>query len=250
MTYLIVEDEPLAAEKLQQAIKSLRPDWVALAPVESVRAAAEALREHKPDLLFLDIHLSDGLSFQLFDQVEVVCPIIFTTAFDQYALRAFKLNSIDYLLKPIGEGELKRALDKRDRWTQPSDGQLDWNKVERDLKPEYRDRFLVSTGERVKSLPAEEISFFFAQGKHSFITDKQGREYLIDQPLTQLIEQLDPKQFFQINRKFIICFRCIEEMIPYSKGRLKLVTAPPTPEDAVVSVDKSARFKAWLDGRS
>lgn len=250
MTYLIVEDEPLAAEKLERSIQGLRPDWQPLPSVGSVRLAVESLRQQQPDLLFLDIHLSDGLSFQLFDQVEITCPIIFTTAFDQYALRAFKLNSIDYLLKPIAEAELLRALDKTDRWTRASDREVDWKKIEKDLKPEYRERFLVSTGERVKSLPTAEIAYFFAQGKHAFIVDVAGKEYLIDQPLSQLIEQLDPHRFFQINRKFIVGFDSIQEMIPYSKGRLKIITDPKTPEDAVVSVDRSARFKMWLDGRA
>ena len=246
MKYLVIEDEPLAAEKLVRNVQRKYPDWEHLNTTGTVREAVQALLHTQPDFLFLDIHLSDGISFQIFDQVEVRCPVIFTTAYDQYALRAFKVNSIDYLLKPIVDSDLDRALQKlQNRRGAP---QKDWKKLEAEMRPHYKDRFLVSTGERIRSLQQDDIAYFFAQGKHAFITDASANQYLIDQTLTSLAEQLDPRIFFQINRQFIIHINHINEMIPYSKGRLKLIMNPPTPEDAIVSVDKSPRFKSWVVG--
>ncbi|MGB0175625.1 MAG: LytR/AlgR family response regulator transcription factor [Owenweeksia sp.] len=246
MKYLVIEDEPLAAEKLVRNVQRKRPDWEHIKTVGTVRETVQELLKVQPDFLFLDIHLSDGISFQIFDQVEISCPIIFTTAYDQYALRAFKVNSIDYLLKPLVESDLDRALQKlENRAVVP---EADWKKLEAAVRPQYKDRFLVSTGERIRSLQQDEVAHFFAQGKHSFITDISGNQYLFDQTLTSLSEQLDPRKFFQINRQFIIHINSIREMIPYSKGRLKLVMDPSTPEDAIVSVDKSPRFKSWVAG--
>ncbi|HAD97858.1 MAG TPA: DNA-binding response regulator [Cryomorphaceae bacterium] len=246
MKYLVIEDEPLAAEKLVRNVQRKRPAWEHLHTVGTVREAVQELLKVMPDFLFLDIHLSDGISFQIFDQVEVQCPVIFTTAYDQYALRAFKVNSIDYLLKPLVESDLDRALQKLE--SRPLAPQADWKQLETELRPRYKDRFLVSTGERIRSLQEDEVAFFFAQGKHSFITDVSGNQYLYDQTLTAISEQLDPRKFFQINRQYVIHINSIREMIPYSKGRLKLVMEPATPEDAIVSVDKSPRFKGWVAG--
>ncbi len=246
MKYLVIEDEPLAAEKLVRNVQRKRPEWYHLNTVGTVREAVQELLDTKPDFIFVDIHLSDGISFQIFDQVEVQSPIIFTTAYDQYALRAFRVNSIDYLLKPIVESDLDRALRKLElRNGQP---EINWKQLQEQIRPRYKDRFLVSTGERIKSLPQEEIAYFFAQGKHAFITDVNGQQYLIDQTLTSLSEQVDPMKFFQINRQFIIGIDCIKEMIPYSKGRLKVITQPETTTEAVVSVDKASRFKEWIGG--
>lgn len=246
--YVIIEDEPLAAERLHEQVQKQKPDWELLTILPSVRSAVQELPQLPAGLIFLDVHLSDGNSFAIFEQINPETPIIFTTAYDQYALKAFQLNSIDYLLKPVTEKDLQRALQKFDQRSLHSETEPDWKKLLQDLKPNYKDRFMVSTGERIKSLPVEQISFFFAQGKHTFITDKEGREFLIDQTITRLNELLDPKKFFQINRQYIVCFECIEEMIPYSKSRLKLHTTPATPTEAIVSVDKAPKFKAWLEG--
>lgn len=245
--YLILEDEPLAAERLQEAVERLRPQWKFLGRVESVREAKKVLPHSNADLLFVDIHLADGNSFGIFEEIKLDVPIIFTTAFDQYALKAFELNSIDYLLKPVNEQELKRAISKLEQRSE-APAFRDWEKLVSELKPGYKKRFLVSTGHKIKSIDQGDVAFFYASGKHSFLTSCEGTEYLFDTPLSKLIDQLDPASFFQINRQFIISINCIDEMISYSKGRLKLVTNPPTPEDAIVSVEKSPRFKAWIAG--
>lgn len=246
--YVIVEDEALAAERLQAMIQEKQPDWELKELIPSVRLAVAKLSTLKPDLIFLDVHLSDGNSFAIFDQIQPKASIIFTTAYDKYALKAFSLNSIDYLLKPVSSSDLNRALGKFQERSLHTGHEPDWQSILQDFKPHYKDRFMVSTGERIKSLPVDEVCFFYAQGKHTFITDRAGREYLIDHTLTRLSEVLDPKKFFQINRQYIVGFDCISEMIAYSKGRLKLVTNPPTPSEAIVSVDKAPRFKAWLEG--
>lgn len=246
MRYVVLEDEPLAAEKLILTISEVRPDWEHLATYESNSQASKELPAVKPELIFVDIHLADGLSFELFKEDFTDIPLIFTTAYDQYALKAFELNSIDYLLKPVSKDELHRALHKLE--SRSGSMAVHWEKLIRDLQPSYKERFLVSTGERIKTVKVEDIAFFHAQGKHCFLTDKAGTEYLIDKSLNQLSGSLNPRDFYQINRQFIIQLNYIVEMIPWSKSRLKLVLNPPTPEDAIVSVERSPAFKAWIAG--
>lgn len=248
MKYVLLEDEPLAAEKLAQTIEEVRPNWQHLTTFESLSQASKQLVSLRPDIIFVDIHLADGLSFELFKGELSETPLIFTTAYDQYALKAFELNSIDYLLKPIARDELERALKKLESRT--SSVAIEWERLMRDLKPGYKERFLVSTGERMKTVNTGEIAFFHAQGKHCFLTNKEGTEYLIDQTLTQLMEVLDPARFYQINRQYIVQLSFISEMIPWSKSRLKLILEPPTPEDAIVSVERSPGFRKWLEGDS
>ena len=244
MRYVVLEDEPLAAEKLIHTISRVRPFWEHIATFESNSQAAKELPEAKPELIFVDIHLADGISFELFKGDLLETPLIFTTAYDQYALKAFELNSIDYLLKPVGIEDLERALHKLE--SRSGNIAVQWEKLMNDLKPTYKERFLVSTGERMKAVKTTDIAFFYAQGKHCFLTDNTGTEYLIDKSLGQLMEVLNPRNFFQINRQFIVQLNYIVEMIPWSKSRLKLVLEPPTPEDAVVSVDRSPGFKSWI----
>lgn len=246
MKYVVLEDEPLAAEKLITSIQKLRSDWQHLSTFESNSGAAIGLASLHPDLMFVDIHLADGISLDFLKQRQVVTPLIFTTAYDQYALKAFELNSVDYLLKPVNETDLERALLKIESRSIPKN--MEWEKLLHDLKPSFKDRFLVSTGERMKTVKTDDIAFFFAQGKHCFLTDKEGIEYLVDQNLGQLMKVLNPHSFFQINRRFIVQLNYIDEMIPWSKSRLKLVLNPPTPEDAVVSVERSSSFKNWAAG--
>lgn len=247
--FVIIEDEPLAAEKLTNSIAGLRPRWTLKKVIPSVKIALAELESINPDLIFLDVHLGDGNSFQIFQKLEINIPVIFTTAFDKYALKAFEINSVDYLLKPIAKTDLEKALDKLDSIQLREDVFApDWNKLIDDLRPSFKERFMVSTGKKIKSLKTEEIAFFYAQGKHTFITDKTGKEYLIDKTLTSLSNCLNPKNFFHINRQYIIGFNCIQEMIHYSKGRLKLETQPKTPTDAIVSGEKAAKFKLWLEG--
>lgn len=245
MKFLIIEDEPLAAERLQVKIADLRPDWQCLAVLSSVAALRKELTQYAVDLIFADINLGDGLSLQALQESQPRAPIIFTTAYDQYALEAFKLNSVDYLLKPVHPEDLLRAVKKVE---QKGLGVPPWEELLRSMQKQYKERFLVSTGERLVTVKSEEIAFFYAQGKHCFLTDKTAKEYILDFNLKDLQLKLNPAVFFQINRQFIININYIRALIPYSKSRVKLVMNPPTPEEAIVSVDRSPKFKVWLEG--
>lgn len=245
MNYLILEDEEWAAQRLNSLLNELRPDWQLVATRDSIKSATAFLQAQKVDLIFADINLGDGLSFELFEKVKVNCPLIFTTAYDQYAIKAFKLNSIDYLLKPINKEELNAAIEKLEQ--RNSSAVSDWQQILKDLKTNYKERFLVSTGERLKTISTEDICYFFAQGKHCFICDNQGVEYLIDRNLKDLAEQIDPRSFFQINRQVIVHHRYILELQTYSKSRLKIILKNPSKREMIVSVERSPRFKAWLE---
>ena len=255
MKVLIVEDEKPAADKLIRNLQRIDSSVVILAVLDSVEKTVAWLRKQQPDLIFLDIHLSDGLSFQVFEQLHaegierINTPIIFTTAYDEYAIKAFQLNSIDYLLKPIGRRELESSLEKYRRVLQKSAS------VSQDMKslleslqqPRYRKRFMVSYGQRMKSVHADDIAYFYAHEKMVFMLTFEGHQFVIDQSIGELDEALDPEYFFRINRKFIVHVDAIEQMHAYSKSRVKLDLKPKNQLEAVVSVDRSPDFKAWLD---
>lgn len=248
MNYLIIEDEPLAAERLKEKVQELRPLWQCQAVLATGSEIIEGFEAANPDIAFVDIHLGDGSSFHALEQIKASAPLIFTTAYDQYAIKAFKHNSIDYLLKPIHIDDLKVALEKFEKQVATKEVANDWRKILKDLKPDYKQRFLVSNGERLKSVKTEDCAFFHASGKHCFLVDFEGQESLIDFKLKDLIEVLNPKTFFQINRQFIVNLEAIRELQPYSKSRLKVITAPPLSEEGIVSSERSANFKNWLRG--
>jgi len=249
MKYLIIEDEPLAAERLKEKIEELRPDWQYLKTLATLKTVKEELKNSSADLAFVDIHLGDGSSFLALEESPVEFPLIFTTAYDQYAIRAFKLNSIDYLLKPIHKDDLEAAILKLEKQGTNKEN-TDWSLLLKNLKPNYKERFLVSSGEKLKTIKTVEAAYFYASGKHCFLIDFSGREHLIDFKLKELAEHLDPKQFFQINRQFIINLEAIAELQPFSKSRLKVMSTPPLKEEGIVSSERSSAFKAWLQGES
>lgn len=247
---LIVEDEPLAASRLERMLKNLEPDTEVMETLDSVKSTVAWLGENEPDLIFMDIHLADGNSFSIFEQVEVKSPIIFSTAYDQYAIKAFKLNSIDYLLKPIDKDELEHSLTKFKETRNQGSG-LDVEALmeamsRRDME-EYQKRFIVTTGEKIKSVKIEEIAYFFGQQKYVFLITRDNRRHIIDYTLGKLEGMLDPEQFFRINRQLIINFDAIQNMFSYSKSRIKIDLDPPSDIEAIVSIDKSRRFKEWLN---
>jgi two-component system LytT family response regulator len=211
----------------------------------------------QPDLAFMDIQLADGLSFEIFDQIKISCPVIFTTAFDEYALRAFKVNSIDYLLKPVDSEELKLALDKYQH-LHPSNNENGiiqstnlstpvMDKVLQMLTKSYKNRFLVSAGEHIKTIPVDQINFFYSMGKATYLNSSENKEYDIDYTLEELEVLLNPAYFFRINRKFIIAMKSIKDIVGYTNSRLKLRLINSTDEDIIVSREKVTAFKGWLD---
>ncbi len=243
---VIIEDEHLAAEWLRSQVESIDADMQVVAIIDSVEQAILQLPKENADVIFCDIHLADGISFSIFERIQVLTPVIFTTAYDQYAIKAFQVNSIDYLLKPIESEALAAAIHKFRQRTSPYP---DLQQALRMLtsKPKYQERYLVSTGQKLKSVPVETIAYFFADNKLNFLCDTEGRQYLIDQSLDKLEAQLDPDIFFRINRQYIVCFSAIREMVHYSKSRVKITLHPTPSGDTIVSAERSAAFKAWLN---
>ena len=254
MTTLIIEDEKPAARLLQRKVEKLGVQVQTM--LHSVEEAVEwfSANEH-PDLIFLDIQLSDGLSFEIFEKVEIKSAVIFTTAYDEYALRAFKLNSIDYLLKPIDEDDLevavakfKSLLPKQELPVQHLT--LDFEQIKKMLanpfEKNYKKRFTVKIGQHLKVISIDEIECFFSENKGTYMHTYENRNYLIDVTLENLEQELDPKDFFRISRKFIIPMKAIKEIILYSNSRLKVVLPTYKEDEVVVSREKVTDFKTWI----
>jgi len=250
---LIIEDEEPAADRLKKMITQLDPEIEIQKVIVSIKSAVEYLKENiAPDLIFLDIHLADGSSFEIFSQVHVNSPIIFTTAYDEFALNAFKLKSIDYLLKPIKSTELSSALNKfSDMFGKTQNGSMDYQKLI-DLipkeKPEFKKRLLVRYGDLFKMIHMEDASYFYTENKITYVCTKQNMKYAIDNTLDEMEKMLEPREFFRINRQFIVGINSIEKMVAVSKSRVKLFLKPPTEYDTIASTDRSSAFKKWLGG--
>ncbi len=250
MNIAIIEDEPLAAERLEHLLKDIDPAIVVSARLTSVSTSVEWLQKNRPDLIFLDIQLSDGLSFSIFESVRVESPIIFTTAYDQYAIKAFKVNSVDYLLKPIRIDDLQGSLEK---FKSMGDAlHPDMEELVRTLRSrttEFKKRFLIQFGEKIRKVQVEEIAYFYALEKAVFLLTHQNHAYPVDFTLDALEKMLNPEQFFRINRRMLISFDAIKHMIPYSRSRYKIELAPREPNDleALVSVERAAAFRKWMD---
>ena len=251
MKTIIIEDEQLAARRLENMVKSIDPTIEIIAKLESVKESVEWFqRNEQPDLIFLDIHLEDGLSFSIFDQVKVNSPIIFTTAFDEYAIKAFKLKSIDYLLKPIVHNDLEKAVAKFRDWGEKKQ-LIDVSELFRlmNMTPkQYRERFSVVVGQKLKSIDVKEINYFFSNSGITFVAMQPKGQYSLDLSLDNLMEELDPKKFFRVNRQYIVSLQSIVNIHIFPKSRLKLELNPPVPEGVFVSLDKVVDFKKWVDG--
>ncbi len=258
MKVLIVEDEPLAASHLSGLIHQYESHIQILDTLESVREVVAWLEQHKePDLLFLDIHLADGLSFAIFDQIQVQCPVIFTTAYDEYALQAFRTNSIDYLLKPVQFEQLAKALDRYVSWFQQgAKGQkpqlVDMELLRQMMNPaqentSYKKRFVVKKGEHLVSVPVTDILYFYSEDKATLFKTTDNKRYLIDPTLTEIETQVDPNQFFRVNRGVLVSLQAIEDIISFSNRRLKLHLKHPPESEVLVAREKVSPFKEWLD---
>jgi DNA-binding LytR/AlgR family response regulator len=248
MKVLIVEDERLAAEKLKRTLKQVDPSIEVLQVLESVEESVNWFASHpNPDLVFMDIQLDDGISFEIFDAVKIEAPIIFTTAYDEYAIRAFKVNSVDYLLKPVGKSALAKALDKFEKLYPEKQTGLNFSEVFKQLSKTYKSRFLVKAGSRFQSVPVENIICFFVEERCTFLKTTNGKIYDLDTSLDQIQKQVDPNLFFRINRNFLVNINVINEIISYSTSRLKLKIENFSSDGLIVSRDKVAEFKQWMD---
>ena len=250
MRTIIIEDEKPAARLLQRKLEKL--NITAEVMLHSVEESVEwFLNNEHPDLIFLDIQLSDGLSFEIFEKVAIKSAIVFTTAYDEYALKAFKLNSIDYLLKPIDEDDLEVAIEKyKSRIPKIESLNVDFEQIKRMLsnpfEKNYKKRFTVKIGQHLKVIAVEEIECFFSENKGTYIHTTENRNYLIESTLELLEQDLDPVSFFRISRKFIIPMRAIKEIVLYSNSRLKIILPTYKDDEVVVSREKVSDFKNWI----
>lgn len=250
MNVLIIEDEALAAGQIENYLKQIDSNLYVLGIIENVEDGVEWFESNPcPDLIISDIKLTDGLSFDIFSKCKPSCPIIFTTAYDQYAIKAFELNSIGYLLKPIDREKLKECIQKvRQNGTGLSEEEL--KKIARLIHQkhaEYKSRFLVKVGQKIRAISVDKIAYFYSKDRMTLLITRDNAKYPLDQSLEEIDNLLDPNDFFRINRKFLAHFEGIKEVHPYFKGRLKVDLTPECDEDIVVSFEKTPAFKAWLD---
>jgi DNA-binding LytR/AlgR family response regulator len=252
MNIIILEDEELAARRLETMIRQFDPAINIMAKIESVEEAIIWFKSHpEPDLIFLDIHLEDDLSFAIFDKVEVKSPIIFTTAFDEYAIKAFKLKSIDYLLKPISQDDLNKAILKYQDWNKVNSKLIDMQALFELINkkvPDYKSRFSITIGTKIRTFEISEIAYFYSQSSISFMVTNDNMEFPVDYSLDELNNLLDPQQFFRINRQYLVKMKAIANVHVFPKSHLKLELKPPRKEDVFVSIDKVVKFKDWLNG--
>ena len=250
MTTIIIEDEKPAARLLQRKLQKLDVEVGVM--LHSVEESVEwfSTNEH-PDLIFLDIQLSDGLSFEIFEKIEIKSAVIFTTAYDEYALRAFKLNSIDYLLKPIDEDDLEVAVSKfKSRLPKKETVQLDFDQIKKMLSNpfdnNFKKRFTVKIGQHLKVILVEEVECFFSENKGTYLHTFDNRNFLIETTLELLEQDLDPSEFFRVSRKFIIPLKAIKEIVVHSNSRLKVILPSYKEEEVIVSREKVTDFKTWI----
>lgn len=266
MNVLIIEDEAVAARQLKAMVERAGDDIRVLAVLDSIERSVEYLRQNTarsgevhqpvhPDLILLDIELSDGQSFAIFEQVMVTSPIIFTTAYDEYALRAFEVNSVDYLLKPIQETALRKALQKFRQFRQTY-GQTTVTLPIGDLIQQlsqrqqpavvFRERFLVHVGQRLLPIESQEVAYFYSANKLTFLKTHTDNQYLLNYSLDELEKSLDPRQFYRVNRQVIVSHKAVQKLHLYFNSKLKLDLRPPADEDVMISREKAMAFRQWL----
>lgn len=252
MRILIIEDEPEAAKWLSSLIMDLIPHAGIEAKIDTVKGAVQWLKNNKaPDLIFMDIQLADGISFQIFEQCTVSSPVVFTTAYDEYALKAFKVNSIDYILKPVDKDDVQAALKKYNQFSastsQASQMLSSIEEAVQMLMKKYKTRFVIKVGEHLKTVEVENILYFYSQDKATFCITADKRNYILDYTLEQLETMMDPAHFFRINRKYMVKSAAIEDIISYTNSRLKLVLKASQDNDIIVARERVQEFKEWLD---
>ncbi|MCU0447451.1 MAG: LytTR family DNA-binding domain-containing protein [Microscillaceae bacterium] len=257
MQVLIIEDEAPASRRLKNLIQEIDNQINIVSIIDSIEETIEYLKSNPtPALIFMDIQLADGLSFSIFEQIKVEAPIIFTTAYDEYTMQAFKVNSIDYLLKPIKKEELTASLQKyqsfKNQFSQSLDNQginlqTLLKSFQNKVVKEYKSRFLVKLGERLISVPESDIAYFHADSKIVLLVTRDHKKYALDYSLDELENQLNPTNFYRLNRQYYVHFESIQAVHNYFNGKLKIILRPETKEEVTVSREKSSDFKQWLD---
>lgn len=251
MNIIIIEDEKPSARRLQRMLEKLEMETEVM--LHSVEESIEWFQNNQhPDLIFLDIQLSDGLSFEIFEAVDIKSSVIFTTAYDEYALQAFKLNSIDYLLKPIDEDDLKKAVSKfKDRIPKTQKVSLDFEDIKKllvnPIERDYKKRFSVRVGQHLKLVNIEDVECIYSENKGTYVFTNEGRNYLLDGTLEQIETELEPKKFFRVSRKFFVNIDAIKDMISYTNSRLQIKLNTFKEQEIIVARERVKDFKDWLE---
>lgn len=251
MKYIILEDEKLAANRLKKLVSEVRPDYTCMLTIDSIDGAVVSLPALKPSLLFMDIQLADGLSFDIFDQIRLDAPVIFTTAYDEYALRAFKQNSIDYLLKPIDPEELKSALDKFEKLkvqkvkVKPEQSRM--NSLVKALNSNGKERFIVKVGDHLRTVLTSDVQLVYSHEKSTYLFTKDHRKYIIDYTLDHVEELLNALAFFRVSRKHLVNIEYIKDIVAFTNSRLEIKIDGYAETQVIVARDRVHDFKAWLD---
>ncbi len=256
MKVLIIEDEPFAQQELKRLLDNLEEPFEILEMIDSIEDAVEWMGANdSPDLIFLDIQLADGLSFEIFKQIEINSPVIFTTAFDQYAIDAFKLNSIDYLLKPIKQNKLDLAIKKLiklkmqfgENNTEASLSQSQLDGIMSLLKKTYKSRFIAKVGGQIKHIPVEDIAYFYAEDNVVFVVNHKSERYIVEYSIEEITQMLDPKLFFRLNRAFVAHIKAIDKVHKYLNSRLKIDLKPVCEKEVLISRVRVGAFMQWMD---
>jgi two-component system response regulator LytT len=254
MNVLIIEDEKLAQVELKRLLDQCDFDINVLGCLDSIEESVHWLTEHEePDIIFMDIQLSDGSSFEIFDLIEIKTPVIFTTAYDEYAIQAFKVNSVDYLLKPIEPSDLRASLQKyHDIKQHYTDTQFSLTKFQIEQimtlrKLQYKNRFVSTIGDRIQHITIEDVAYFYAEGKIVFLVTKANKEFIIDYSLEHLQSLVNPDQFYRLNRKYLVKIDSIEHVSKHFDGRFRVNLTPPTKNKILISRRRVSEFKQWLD---
>jgi DNA-binding LytR/AlgR family response regulator len=255
MKVLIIEDEDSAASRLKNLINTIRPEVEILGVIDSISEALQWFSQNNlPNLIFMDIQVSDGLSFSIFDKININCPIIFTTAYNGYAIKAFEVNSIDYLLKPIYEDKLTKSFEKYDLlsklWAQEG-FQSQFTSFLKTIKNnhgEYKTRFLIKKVDSLLVIPVHEIAWFIAESKEVFLVTRNNQYHAISDTIEKIEKQLDPKEFYRINRQYIVSINSVAKIYNYFNYKLKIELAPPSENIIILDRKKVGDFKKWLNG--
>jgi DNA-binding LytR/AlgR family response regulator len=246
---LLIEDELPAAKRLSKLIMETAPDFEIVQICDSIESSIHYLKTQvQPELIFLDVQLGDGLSFEIFKDVDITCPVIFTTAYDEYVFRAFELNSIDYLMKPIHQEALAKSIEKFRKLSQAS--LPDWKFLTTLVDPEknsYKQRFLVNVGSNLLSVPTNDVAYFYSVERSTFLVTQSGKTYSLDYSLDKMEGMLSPKVFFRVNRQFLVSLSAIKKILVLSKSRMKVALEPASTEDVFVSNGRAHEFRLWLD---
>ncbi len=249
MKVVIIEDEQLTAQRLEAMLKKYDFDMQIMAVLPSVSESVMWFKSNTdPDLIFMDIHLEDGQSFSIFEKLNLDIPVIFTTAYDEYMIKAFKVNSVDYLMKPINYDELVQAIEKYKRLNENQSEKENMGALLQAIqtKEDYKQRFLISIGSRLKTIEVADVHYFYSAEKVTFLVTKDGQRFPVDYSLDKLAAIIDPSKFYRINRQMMIGLSSISNIHVYPKGRLKIDVVPDFKEEVMVSLDKAVEFKEWL----